>query len=356
MLLSIVVACATINTQAEYSSTAGRQSSDLTVPPGLTSPDVSGGLKLLPNDASIPGGYQLNKINDMEIIEGGSERFLLVKGKTVNDVWPMVIAYLNQAGLTIEYQNQAVGLIQTDWATHNNVVHETDVRGFFDWVGWGSQYSLKSQLKFRVNVFQNESGVELFVTDYEMNEVYPGCAKYLNQTVKVYSTDAQVPIWMPIPPNPQIELEFLAKFMVFSGIKPELVKQVIAKSESASSQAVLQGSNLVIYDTFDRAWWRTELALSRVGLGVTDKNRSNGEYYVYPLQAQVDNPDPGTIARWFRDDKSNLQLPKAKYTVKLVSGASDQQVILTITPYATPDKNFAVEQKKFLDSLLKQLQ
>lgn len=357
LLLSTVIGCSTVDTQAEYTSTVGRSTSDLTVPPGLNSPDVSNGLKLLPNDTAVPGGYRLDKINDMQIIEGGSQRILLVKGKKANDVWSMVIAYLSQSGLTIEYQNQAVGLIQTDWAVHNNVVHETDIRGFFDWVGWGNQYSLKSQIKFRINLFQNESGVEVFVTNYEMNEVYPGCAKYLNQTAKVYSTDTQVPIWMPIPPNPQIELEFLAKFMVFAGTNPVQVKQQVASlatNESANAQAVLQGTNLIIYDTFDRAWWRTELALSRVGLGVTDKNRSNGEYYVYPLQAQIDNSDPGVIARWFRDDKSNLQLPKSKYIVRLVN-ANAQQVILTLTPSGTPDKTFAKDQMAYLENLLKQL-
>lgn len=357
--LVILAACSSIGSQSEYSSATARSTTDLTVPPGLSSPDVSGGLKMLPS-SQVTEGYNLNQIKDMQIIQGGSERYLVVKSKSVNQVWPMMLAYLNQAGLSIKYQNKAVGLIQSDWASRNNVVKETDVRALFDWVGWGSMYSLKSQFMFRVNLWQNGNDTEVFVTVYQMNEVYPGCSKYLNQNIKVSSSDGQVPIWMPLPPDPKLELDFLIKFMAFTGLNTQQVKQiesqVMAQATTAPKAASLQGSTLIINDTFDRSWWRTGLALERVGLGVTDKNRSLGEYYVYPLQSQVENSDPGFIDRWFGNDKNDLQLPKAMYTVKLVNKTSTTTTLdLTLYPGAQ-DKDFVKNQKKYLNDLLKQLE
>ncbi|HLX54722.1 MAG TPA: outer membrane protein assembly factor BamC, partial [Aquella sp.] len=193
LILLMLAACSNMGSAFDYSGGSARSTSDLTVPPGLSSPDVSGGLKMLPT-GTVNAGYNLNQIKDMQIIQGGSERYLVIKGKTVNQVWPMMQAYLNQAGLSIKYQNQTVGIIQTDWVSKNNIVKENDVRAFFDWVGWGSMYSLQSQFMFRVNLWQNNGDTQVFVTIYQMNEVYAGCAKYLGQSIRVNNSDNQVPI------------------------------------------------------------------------------------------------------------------------------------------------------------------
>ncbi|MCC2625216.1 MAG: hypothetical protein K0R14_1089 [Burkholderiales bacterium] len=359
VILLALSACSNMSTQPEYSSGYARSSSDLTVPPGLSSPDVSGGMKMLPA-STVNEGYSLNQVKDMQIVQGGSERYLIIKGKSVNQVWPMMLAYLNQAGLSVKYQNKTIGIIQTDWASKNNTVKENDIRAFFDWVGWGSMYSLRSQFLFRINLWENNGDTQAFVTIYQMNEVYPGCTKYLGQNIHVSSSDNQIPIWMPLPPDPKMELEFLMKFMAFAGLNKEQVKQVekqvAAAAATGPKAASLQGTILVINDSLDRAWWRSGLALERVGLGISDKNRSIGEYYVYPLQSQVSNPEPGFLDRWFGNNKNSLQVPKPIYTVKLVS-KSATVTTLTIQLYSgAQDKDFAKHQTKYLNDLLKQLE
>ena len=355
----VISGCSNIGANSEYAAGTPRPTSDLIVPPGLVAPDASSSYKML-STSNLKEGYRLNSIRDMKIEQAGSERWLVIKNKTVNQVWPMMLGYLSQAGLGVRYQNKAIGSLQTDWITRNNVVSETGIRKFFDWVGWGNMYSLQTQYMFRVNMWQNDDDTQIFVTDYQMNEVYPGCAKYLNQSIRVYSSDTQIPMWMPMPPDPKLELEFLLRFMAFAGLSQEQVKHVESevKATAVSPQAKmasLHGDKLVINDSFDRAWWRSGLALERVGLGVADKNRSVGEYYTYPLQSQIDNPDPGVIARWFGRDKNNLQQPKPEYTVKLT--ASGNQTILTISVYSGATiKDFASHQKKYLADLLKQLQ
>ncbi len=269
----------------------------------------------------------------------------------------MLIAFLNQQGIGIKYSNKSVGLVQTNWVARDTIVPETGIRAFFGWAGMGSQYSLDAKYMFRVNLWQNESNTQMFVTNYEMDEVYPNCVNNLNQNIRIAPSDAQATKWMPLPPNPQMELSFLMQFMAFAGLNPDSVKQIVTKAEvmeSAVPQAVLVGTTLVINDPFDRAWWRTSIALERAGLGVTDRNRSLGEFYVYPLRANADNPNPDAFERWFGKDKSKLEMPKAKYTIKLV--VDGDKTDLTLEEYPnTIDNKFVEHQKQYLDALQIQL-
>lgn len=346
----------TIDSQAEYSSASPRSSTTLVMPPGLTAPDNTAGYKMLDNQ-QLHDGYLLNQAKDMQIMQGGSERWLIIRKKTVDQSWPMMLGFLNQQGLNIKNQNKNIGMIETDWSIQDTTVPETGVRQLFDWMGLGKMYSLRSLYKYRINMWQNESDTLVFVTNYQMNEVYPECVTNLNQTIQVQPSDNQATKWMPLPPNPQLELGFLVQFMGFAGFSHEQVKQVVASAsvvESANEEAYLQGTTLVINDQFDRAWWRTGIALERAGLGIADKNRSLGEYYVYPLQSTVENSEPGFFSRMWGDDKSALQMPQAQYTIKLQE--SGNQTSLTMSMYKDAvDKDFIKHEKNYLQDLQKQL-
>lgn len=356
--LSLLYGCAQINTQAEYSSST-TNGSDLSVPPGMVTPDTSSGYKIMSKNQD---GYKLDLIKDMKIVQGGSQRWLLISNKNVNQIWPMMLAYLNQMGFTVKYKNQNLGIIQTDWATKNNNIptNPSDgVREVFAWVGWSSMYSLNSQYMFNITLLQYENDTLVFVTDNQMNEVYPGCVPARNSTVEV--SNKAITKWMPVEPNPQLELDFLVKFMAYAGFGDEAntkdneqIKQRVASDLNQPALAKINNNQLIIMDQFDRAWWRTGLALERVGLGVVDKNRESGVYYVYRLTSQIDNPDPGFLARWMGKDKSNVKMPTAQYIIKLTPSADN--TILVILPYAKENEvNFEKAQKKYLEDLLGQL-
>ena len=353
-----VSGCST-NRMTEYNTPAPRENDNLLVPPNLSTPELSTEYKMMDISADRSDTYKLDKIKDMHIVQGGSERWLVIHNKTVDQVWPMMVEYLTRQGLMVKYKNQAVGFLQTDWASRNNTVHETGVRSFFDWVSWGSMYSMKSQYMFRINLWQNENDTQVFVTNFQMDEVYPNCIAPKNSKVEI--SDRQITRWMSVPSNPQLELDFLLHFMMYIGFNPEQVKLEVAKVYSAESVASLAtahliGNAIVIDDDFDRAWWRTGLALERVGLGVVDKNRTNGEYYVYQLRSQLDNPEEGFWSRWFGSKPNDsLQLPNAQYNVKLVV-VDDSHTELSITKSSQNTDSKAIEQiQKYLNQLLKQL-
>ncbi len=323
--------CAQITENTNYSTQVSSPPTNLIMPPTLSNINLNKEYQLItkPNNK-----YILNKIKNITIKDAGSQRWLVINNKSVDEMWPIMIEFLQQQGLNLQYQNQQLGIMQTNWAIKNHDTHKTDVRAFFDWVGWGNMYSLTSQYMFRINIWQNDNNTNIFVTDVQMTEVYPNCNKSLNSSIEL--SDRQITKWMQLPPNPQLELEFLVQFMVFVSdeqINPIKTVQAIEqqKANNANSiqkQLINNNHELIINDDFDRTWWRTALALERVGLGIADKNRNLGEYYVYSLQNNINIPEQGFFSKLFGSGAGNtLQMPEAQYIIKLTVVTASQATI-----------------------------
>lgn len=356
--MAILTACGSVDSQAVFTSAAPRDTVDLSTPPGLVSPDLSTTYKM--NSTSSTAGYQVNNVSNMHIATGGSQRWLVMESQNVNTIWPMVLAYVNQVGLTVKYQNPAIGVIQSDWASRNTSVPQgASLRGIFDWIGWGSMYSLNSMYMYRVTLWQDGNNVVMMATNYQMDEEYQGCTSPgIANTSARASSDQQQTKWIPRPSNPQLELEFLTQYMTFAGLPQEQIKKAVAAVQApAVNNATVVNNQVIVNDQFDRAWWRTAIALDRVGLGIVDKNHATGEYDVYPLQAQMENPDPSFLQKWFGSESSGKQSgPKALYSVKLTAQGNQTAISLKLYDSSSIDPNFAENQKKYLTGLAAQLQ
>lgn len=350
--------CGTTDSQAAFTSAAPRNTDTLITPPGMNSPDLNTNYKM-DLTAQKQSSYQVSSAKGMSIVTGGSQRWLVIESQTVDRMMPIMMSYINQLGLTVKYQNPALGVIQTDWSSRNTKVPQgASIRGIFDWIGWGGMYSLNSMYLYRVTLWQDGRNVIVMDTNYQMDEVYEGCGKEgISTTSSFASSDTQRTKWIPRDSNPQLELEFLAQFMAFAGIPQEQVRKVVKQVESAPKEASFVNNQVIVNDQFDRAWWRTAVALDRVGLGIVDKDRTKGEYYVYPLQSQIDNPDPGFMSKWFGKESANQNNgPKALYTMRLT--AQGNQTVINMYPYnnQSPDKDFSANQKKYMSGLAQQLQ
>lgn len=350
--LSILLnACSTEGTpssQAEYENVKPLPSSELIVPPGLKAPKTDGTYKMLYPEAT-KDTYQLGTITDMHIVAGGTERWLVINNKTVNQVFPIVEAFLNSQHIHTKYQNPNIGLIQTDWVDRNLAEHTGKMHEFLGWIGLVKDIKvLPSLYTFRVNIWQNGDNVDLFVTDYQINQTS--------------SSKPQTPVWVSIPPDPQVELDFLTQFMAFVNYGPGVVlptnkatQENLALLKNQAARAKLDGDTLIIYDNFDQAWWRTSIALERIGLGIFSKNHSTGEFYVFALQSDITNTDPGSFKRLFGDDTNNVSVPKPKYTVKLSTLGTKTYLTMKLYP-GVVDLDFANStQKRYLAGLFQQL-
>lgn len=357
-LTAALCACGSVDSQAVFTSSAPRDTPNLATPPGLSSPDLSTTYKMnQPNQ--MQGGYQINNVPGMYIANGGSQRWLVIESATVNNVWPLAMSYVNQIGLTVKYQNPSIGVIQTDWASRNTAVPQgKSLRGIFEWIGWGSMYSLNSMYMYRITLWQDGNNVIVMDTNYQMDEEYQGCTSPgIANTSSLASSDQQQTKWIARGSNPQLELEFLAQFMSFAGMPTEEVKKVVAQTKEAPKNAVVQNNQVIVNDQFDRTWWRTAIALDRVGLGIADKNRSAGEYDVYPLKSAIDNPDPGFMEKWFGNESATIGSDvKPVYAVKL--STKGNQTVIDISMYGnTPqDPDFDKKKQQYLTGIANQLQ
>ena len=352
-----ITGCGTTDSQAVFTSAAPRETSTLATPPGLNSPDLSNNYKMNQSN-QLDTNYQLNNIKGMQIQTGGSQRWLVIESSNVNDIWPEISEYVNQIGLTIKYKNKSIGVLQTDWAKRNNKVPQgVSIRGIFDWIGWDSMYSLNSMYMFHITLWQDGNNVVVMDTNYQMDEEYEGCqSPGIANTYTYASSEQQRTKWVPRGSNPQLELEFITQFMAFLGTPESQVKTIQKEVKEAPKDAVYQNNSVIVNDQFDRTWWRTAIALDRVGLGIADKDRSKGQYDVYPLLSSVDNPDPGFLTKWFSDESGTVNTPpKPKYSVYI--SPIGNQTVITLKAYANEDSpKFAEEQKKYLEGIAKQLQ
>lgn len=375
-MIFTLLGCSTTDNQL-YKSTTPRDTYILLTPPDLISPDTSNGLKLQTESNNLISNNDSyvspSTIGGMELVNTGSQRWLVVKNSQVDLVWGSLIGFVEQMGLTVKYKNRALGVIQTDWATRNTTVpQKSAVRDVFSWVGWGSMYSLDARYSYRIMVSQSGNDIVLMVSHYEMDEVYAGCQTANASSIAgrwKASSDDQRSMWMAVPPNPQLELEFLTQYMLFGGkITKVQAEAIVAENKiSENNLPITKDDMILIPDTLDRAWWRVAIALNRVGLGISDKNRERGEYYVYPLKTQVDAPDKNEVSeffsKWFTGDAdkniTDVKLPDPLYTVKLSNAVSQKnEVQLNFERFGDgqmKETDFIVERKKYLTGLAQEL-
>lgn len=360
--LFLLSSCATVDTTAEYGP-AISNNNDLIVPPDLTTPEFNPEFKL-PQESNINfiqnTGDVTFKSSNLHIVASGTERWLNISNTTLDKVWPKMLSFIGHMGLSVKKQEQNLGIIETNWVTRNNEVPQIGVRGLFQWLGWGSMYSLPSKFMFRITVWpDSENNVLVFVTAYQMDEVYAGCVEGKNYTVS--TSNNQLTTWMPRPHNSQVELDFLLHFVDSVTQNSKLGNTVFVKPHASNlatqvvsnPRAYLKDEQLVILDDYDKAWWRTVVALGRANLGITSQDKKQGTFEVYSLQGEVNNPNPGFFDRLFGKE-SSLEIPKPTMQVKLTP--SDNQTILTINPYhqqASVKPEVIAKYLKDLESQLK---
>jgi outer membrane protein assembly factor BamC len=166
--------------------------------------------------------------------------------------------------------------------------------------------------------------------------------------------------WTVLPPNPGLEAEWLTRLMVRFGTPEaqaaQMVKATTPGTAAAPDRANLQkaadgASQLVVDDSFDRAWRRVGLALDRIGFTVVDRDRSKGLYFVRFADPEVDSKkDSGFLSRlmfW----KDTTEKPE-QYRIT-VAQADPRSIVTVQDPSGAPDKT--ANGEKILSLLKEQL-
>ena len=128
-------------------------------------------------------------------------------------------------------------------------------------------------------------------------------------------------IWQPRPIDPDLEAEFLARFMVSLGAKDDVARSAVAAAPATAAKArvatVATTATMEIDDSFDRAWRQVGLALDRGGFTVEDRDRSAGLYFVRYVDPKLANQeDPNFFQKLFSNDKDAARPQRLRVLVK----------------------------------------
>ncbi|HET7832681.1 MAG TPA: outer membrane protein assembly factor BamC [Gallionella sp.] len=222
------------------------------------------------------GGGVLPTVKGVHLERSGAQRWLVVEN-TPENVWPVVKAFFTDLGLTIKSEDQAAGVMETEWAENRAKIPEGGLRSIIGKV-FDNLYSTNTRDQFRVRLERSKDGrsTEVYLTH--------------RGTEEMLSADGSSSKWQPRPADPELEAEMLQRLMVrFGSTEAQAaaeVKGAAAGAGAARLEQVSGGSIIVLNEPFDKSWRRVGLAIDRARLAVEDKDRARGIFFLRPVKAE----------------------------------------------------------------------
>jgi len=293
--------------------------------------------------------------SDMVRMErAGSERWLVVKGDP-DKLWPVVREFWQENGFLIRIDNPEAGVMETDWAENRAKIPDDIIRRTLGKVIDG-MYSTGERDKFRTRMERGKTPgtVEIFITHRGMVEELTGSS---------VTKESDSSKWVPRPPDPALEAEFMSRLMVRLGVEEDRAKSLVASGRTDDRAKLVNGGtgapgSLELAEPFDRAWRRVGVALDRSGFTVEDRDRSKGLYFVRYIDPDVDGGTKGSggllskLAFWRKDQPVDLtKLPQ--YQVQIKEAKGDASEVMVLGKDGAPESSDT--SRKILSLLYKQL-
>ena len=346
--------------EGEYKGAAARRTAPLEVPPELSRPQAEDRYAIPDpksqttysqytqrgNAPAVPGAPDpkavLPKIEGARLERSGDQRWLVVKGEPAA-VYAMARDFWGEVGYPLAKEEPNAGILETDWYEDKSKIPQDVVRRTVGRVV-PNLWSTPRRDKFRTRLEKgSEFGTtEIFVSNRNVEEIFADA----NQDRTV---------WQSRPADREFEAEMLQKMLVKIGTtqavaaaeaqakaqNPQLASARPTGGAAASApverNAVLQGNQLTVNDSFDRAWRRVGLALDRVGFTVEDRDRTKGLFYVRYVDPEKDASKPRKQTqgeqgffdklKFWKSDTPADKLPQYRVFVA-DAGASMSQVVV----------------------------
>ena len=327
--LSLLAACSsteTIDPELSYKSDIrGEQKTTLEVPPTLTAVTPTARY-------ALPEGGEQNVKNGQAVLlvpkdkvyieRAGTQRWLVVEGKTPAEIWPLLAPFWADYGFTIKSGEPEAGLMETDWAEQRAKLKLGGFSDLLDSVGLGGANTSGERDMFRVRLESSKKGTEIYFAHKGMTENFvEGKA---DSTTK----------WQTRPAEPELEAAFLARFMTRFG-QPQ-AEAVAGAQAPKQMNARIEDESIVLNDEFERAWRRVGLVLDRTGLTVMDRNRAEGVFYVQPSKADLAPTQKDSGFGWFSSNKTPDNTPSSVQYRVSVKMEGEQAVIRFLDDQGKP--------------------
>ncbi len=245
---------------------------------------------------------------EMRIERQGNARWL-VSTLPPEKIYPLLRKFWLDRGFQLLEDNAEIGMMETNWAENRakiplDIIRSTIGRAF------DNLYSSSERDRYRSRVERTATGSEVYISHRGVSEIYvPG------------QRDTTTTVWQARPTDPEMEAEFLARFMVTLGAKDEVARSAVAAAPAGPAKArvatVATTATMEIDDSFDRAWRQVGLALDRGGFTVEDRDRSAGLYFVRYIDPKLANKeDPNFFQKLFSGDKDTARPQRYRVVVK----------------------------------------
>ncbi len=228
-------------------------------------------------------------------------------------VWPQLQDFWKNLGFVLVKDDQAVGIMETDWVENRAKIAGDPVQRVLSTV-LGSMVSNGERDRYRTRIEPSASKpgmLEIYVS-------HRGAAE-------ISKRDTDGTYWELRPSNPELEAEMLQRILVRLGQDGDTAKQMVADSKATPQPeraAIVTGTDgvpqLQVKDGLERAWRQVGLALDRVGVVVEDRDRAKGVYFVrYVGESDLEGPkkDQNWFTRLFTSKKADAGTNQYQITV-----------------------------------------
>jgi outer membrane protein assembly factor BamC len=352
--MALLNGCSTVNSvfkgdKIDY-KTSGKAGPSLEVPPDLTQLSRENRY-VVPGTAVNANAFQVGQstpalpvaalaLGDVRIERSGNQRWLVVNRPADKLYGPLRDFWL-ESGFLLSLDQENLGIMETDFAENRAKLPQDFIREALGKV-LESLYSTGERDKFRTRLERNAAGgTEIFVSHRGLVEVVVGGAAN-NSTV-----------WQPVPPNSELEAEFLRRIMVKLGVAQEQSKVLVAAGapRTTSKVANVNGMPVVqIEEGFERAWRRVGLTLDRTGFTVEDRDRAQGTYFVRYVDITSDRKEPDFFSKLFSAAAPTAAPIKYRITLKS-QGEATTVSVLNAQGVAEPSVNAQRIVKVIADDL-----
>lgn len=338
-----LIGCSSIglgSKRVDYRSGAA-QAPSLEVPPDLTAPGSDERYRVPQDDSENVATFSdyskgdtaveqdrgtsaiLPQVKGVRLERNETQRWLVVDDKPEN-VWSVVKAFLQESGLAIQSEDQAAGVMETEWAENRAKIPQGAIRNVIGKV-FDNAYSSGERDQYRVRLERDndDKSTGVYITHRGMEEVL--------------SADQNTSRWQARPNDPEMEAIMLQRLMArFGGSETKVAASpteittsgaatdnISEPTGTASLEEIFDGSKIiVINDAFDRSWRRVGLAIERTGLAMEDRDRVRGIYFLKHAKAEKGWMDK---LMFWQDDEDTGR----RYRVNVKDGGTVSEVSVT---------------------------
>jgi len=377
---TLVAACSsTQQGQIDYRSDARAKQSTLAEPPNLL--DETADQRSLPpqggettlsafervqHAAPVVDNTVMPVVPGMHIQRDGSESWLVIDGRSPDEVWPQVRRFWQEQGFLLVQEDRSKGVMETDWNETHPKISDGLIRDTLTWAT-GNSYVTSERNKYRTRLETAPGGgTYVFISQKGLREALGG-------------TDNETSSWVPKPNDPVLELDYLKRLMTTIGrAKPGVPDVQLANEASAAENAKKSGrgnkdvsaaeaeslaaqnvafaaqqqpqiteqpaaqSELTLNAPPDRVWQSVGRALDRANFTVSSSDPANGVYTIdYVDPKDLRSEEQGFWSQLFHGHEEK----KAKsYQMHVRAGNDGQTHVAILTDTGEVDTSRQAQQ------------